>query len=118
LPPHQAEGRAGAEEHAGDVGLAQPQPVVDRDLVDGLAGQRDAGVVEQEVQPAPGGRSTAAKAASTSAGSPTSAVRISAPGAPAAVSTSGASRRPEKCHLPARRQKARAVARPMPARRR
>ena len=51
---HQPDGGAGAEEHPGEVDLDGGPPVGDGDVVD-LAGRAErAGVVDQQVQPAPG----------------------------------------------------------------
>ena len=53
LRPHDAEGRAGAQEDAGHVDLDHPAELVGGNLVGGLGDQPGPGVVEEHVQPAP-----------------------------------------------------------------
>ena len=50
LAAHEAKGGTGAEEHAGDVGAADLQPLIDRDFVNRGGGDRDASVVEQDIE--------------------------------------------------------------------
>ena len=51
---HQAEGTLGAEEHAGQINVDHPLPILEGELVEGHAPSTGAGIVEQDIQAAVG----------------------------------------------------------------
>lgn len=52
MPAHQPEGRACAQENAGDIGVDHIFPTIHGQFVHGNRGRIHTGVVEQQVQPA------------------------------------------------------------------